>query len=364
MASEFIGPDDPRWAAFLERVPHDVYHRPDYVRIDAGPNGGRAVAFLGEIDGARCLIPLVESTIPPALGAPDGATDLASPYGYANPLVEGDAGKLGACLRAFAEACRERNTVSAFLRSNPILSPAGPGSLVWDDRATSSRLVSQGETLVVTLGRPIEEIRSELRREYKQRLSRLRRMGYHAVVDAWRHYGRFIEVYRMTMERLGAQSSYFFDREYFDAIATRMDGHTHLVSVLCPSGSKLIAAGLFYRVGGIVQYHLAGWDPDYAQLSPSKLVLWAAIEWANETGASCLHLGGGLGAREDELFRFKRGFTDRRLPFHTLGIVADRSAYDGLVRASGAPADEGFFPAYRSPRMRAAGAAADAAAAG
>ncbi|HWV39927.1 MAG TPA: GNAT family N-acetyltransferase [Vulgatibacter sp.] len=365
MASEFIGPDDPRWASFLEGVPHDVYHRPEYVRIDAGPSGGRAIAFLGEVDGARCLVPLVESKIPKALGAPEGATDLASPYGYANPLVDGDPAKLGACLRAFAAACRERGAICAFLRSNPLLSPPLDERVVWEDRDTSSRIRSRGETLAVLLGRPLEEIRTELRSEYKRRLNRLRRMGFHTVVDDWRHYDRFIEVYRMTMERLGAQASYFFDRGYYDAIATRMKGRTHLISVLDPGGTDVVAGGLFYREGDIVQFHLSGWDPACAHLSPSKLVLWAAIEWANDVGASWLHLGGGLGTREDELFRFKRGFTDRRLPFHTLGIVAERRAYDELVRASGAAPDEGYFPAYRSPRLaRPSSAATDAIAAG
>ena len=351
MAGVFIGPEDPRWKGFLEGVRHDVYHRPEYVRMDAAPGGGKAVAFLGEVDGARCLIPLIESPIPPGLGAPEGATDLASPYGYGHPLVDGDAGKLGACLRAFADACRERKTVCAFLRSNPLLAPPTPDDLEWDALASAARVVTRGETLVVQLGRPIEEIRGELRKEYRRRLTNLERMGFESVVDEWSHYDQFVEIYRQTMERLGAKSCYFFDRSYFDATRNDLRGQTHLVTVMSSHGSRVVAGGLFFREEDRVQYHLAGWDPAYAEYSPSKLVLWSAIRWANDTGASCLHLGGGLGAREDELFRFKRGFTDRRLPFYTLGVTADRAVYDRLVRASGAASDETYFPAYRSPHL-------------
>lgn len=361
MAGVFIGPEDPRWKGFLEGVRHDVYHRPEYVRMDAAPSGGKAVAFLGEVDGARCLIPLIESPVPSGLGAPEGATDLASPYGYGHPLVDGDAGKLGACLRAFADACRERGAVGAFLRSNPLLSPPAGADLEWDAPASAARIVTRGETLVVQLGRPLEEVRGELRSEYKRRLNRLTRMGFDAVIDEWSHFDRFVEVYRLTMERLEAKSSYFFDRAYFDATREDLRGNTHLVAVMSSHGARVVAAGLFFREADRVQYHLAGWDPAYAEYSPSKLVLWSAIEWANETGASCLHLGGGLGAREDELFRFKRGFTDRRLPFYTMGVIADRAAYDKLVRASGAAPDESYFPAYRSPHLQRPAAAAAAA---
>lgn len=361
MAGVFFGPEDPRWKGFLEGVRHDVYHRPEYVRMDAARSGGKAVAFLGEVGGARCLIPLVESPIPPGLGAPQGATDLASPYGYGHPLVDGDPAVLGACLRVFAGACRERGSVCAFLRSNPLLSPTAGGELEWNAPASEAKFVTRGETLVVQLGRPLKAIRGELRSEYKRHLNRLTRLRFHEVFDDWSLYDKFVDVYHKTMERLGAKSSYYFDRAYFDATRTDLREQTHLVTVLSSHGSNVVAAGLFFREEDRVQYHLSGWDPAYAEYSPSKLVLWSAIRWANETGASCLHLGGGLGAREDELFHFKQGFTDRRLPYYTLGVIADRATYDGFVGASGAASDGSYFPAYRLPHLQAQQPAAAAA---
>ncbi|HEY0839620.1 MAG TPA: GNAT family N-acetyltransferase, partial [Vulgatibacter sp.] len=291
MAAEFIGPEDVRWAEFLEAVPHDVYHLPPFVELDAAAAAGRAVAFLGEVDGARCLIPLIEQPIPRSLGDWSGHTDLASPYGYPHPLIEGDAKELGACLRLFARACRERGSVSAFLRNHPVLSPAGTEGLVWKDDATESRINSRGDTLVVDLRGTRADIRSGLRSEYRRRLNRLLRMGYHAVVDDWSRYDRFVEVYAATMDRVGAARSYFYDRAYFEETASRLKGNVHLVSVLSPNGSTVVAAGLFFREGNLIQYHLGGWDPAYAPLSPSKLVLWSAIEWGHETGATWLHLG-------------------------------------------------------------------------
>lgn len=80
--------------------------------------------------------------------------------------------------------------------------------------------------------------------------------------------------------------------------------------------------------------------------------------WAKERGNQTLHLGGGLGGREDALFDFKAGFSEGRYPFRTWRVVADEVAYralgDDWASRHGAASDgaEGFFPAYRKPVPR------------
>ena len=75
--------------------------------------------------------------------------------------------------------------------------------------------------------------------------------------------------------------------------------------------------------------------------------------WAKSRGLQRLHLGGGVGASEDSLFRFKAGFSTDRHPFRTLRVVLDELAYADLVRARQPQSDPGdhtgFFPLYRKP---------------
>ena len=69
-------------------------------------------------------------------------------------------------------------------------------------------------------------------------------------------------------------------------------------------------------------------------------------------GREILHLGGGLGGREDSLMLFKAGFSDRRHPFRTWRWIVLPEAYARLAaaraarRAGPAPSPD-FFPAYR-----------------
>ena len=75
------------------------------------------------------------------------------------------------------------------------------------------------------------------------------------------------------------------------------------------------------------------------------------MHWAQAQGAAYMHLGGGLGGREDSLFHFKAGFSKQRADFFTYRVIADPSAYETLCARwqehHHAPLDETFFPAYR-----------------
>jgi hypothetical protein len=69
----------------------------------------------------------------------------------------------------------------------------------------------------------------------------------------------------------------------------------------------------------------------------------AMLDLADELGLP-LNLGGGV-TPGDGLERFKRGFANSELTFHTHEIVCDRGEYDRL--SAGIDAG-GFFPAYRA----------------
>ncbi len=58
-----------------------------------------------------------------------------------------------------------------------------------------------------------------------------------------------------------------------------------------------------------------------------------------------VNLGGGVGARDDGLVRFKRGWATEERVAHLCGRILDRAAYERLTRSG----TFGWFPAYRAP---------------
>jgi lipid II:glycine glycyltransferase (peptidoglycan interpeptide bridge formation enzyme) len=204
----------------------------------------------------------------------------------------------------------------------------------------------------------------QIRRDHRSGIRKLRSLGFEAVVDDWTLVCEFERIYRETMERVAADDSYLFDGHYFAELRRALGDALHLWVVRAPGGG-VAAAGLFTEMCGTVQFHLSGTDADYARQAPSKLMLYAVMQWARGRGNRFFHLGGGLGARNDSLFRFKAGFSPHRGAFQTLRIVPDPPRYDTLVSARGAafatdsPADAAFFPRYRAPRATAAAPSQD-----
>ena len=349
MQGEFIDATDRRWRAFLEATPHDVYHLPEYGTLSAQGTDSIPIAYLAEDGETRLLIPLLETRVPAELSGGTRWSDLASPYGYASPLLVGDHARFSSLLRGFAEACAERGSVAAFLRSHPLIPPDWSPAPSWNTERTAAHLVSRGETVFIDLTKSAASLRGELRTDHRRGIDRLLKRGYSSSVDDWSLYGKFLVLYWRTMERVQASSSYFFPEAYFRAIPELLRGRVHLISILDPEG-EVVAGGLFFKSGDIIQYHLGGSDPAQMKLSPSKLSIHAATQWGQAIGARSLHLGGGLGAREDPLFWFKSGFSPLRRSYSTLGVLADCKAYAELLVRSGGDPMSSFFPAYRAPR--------------
>jgi lipid II:glycine glycyltransferase (peptidoglycan interpeptide bridge formation enzyme) len=182
------------------------------------------------------------------------------------------------------------------------------------------------------------------------------REGVEGVHDkAWDYYDDFIAMYYDTMRRVNADSHYFFDRSYFSRMRELLGDHLHLF-VAVKDGTA-ISGSLFFHCGSIIQYHLSGTASDHLSLAPSKLLLDRVRRWGNEIGAQTLHLGGGVGGREDGVFRFKSGFSDQTHRFSVWRYIVDQDVYRELVDQKRQwnearvleVVDKDFFPAYRAP---------------
>jgi lipid II:glycine glycyltransferase (peptidoglycan interpeptide bridge formation enzyme) len=201
----------------------------------------------------------------------------------------------------------------------------------------------------VDLTLPEAALLNQQRSGHKYDIRRLNSLGFTVVADEWSRYDSFIKIYGETMRQLDADPYYFFSTDYFQGLRQALGSRLHLFSVLAPDGS-VAATGLFTEAEGIVEYHLSGTAHEYRHLAPTKLMLDFAIKWAKAAGNRVLHLGGGVGSRNDALFRFKTGFSDLRSSFHTWRVICDYKRYAKLTEDAGIfnVSADGFFPAYAS----------------
>ncbi len=347
-----LRPDDPRWTDLLGRVRHEFYHRPAYLRIEADRLGGEPVAVHVDNGSQSFLLPLVVREIDsPALGGAGPCRDAVSPYGYPGPLVVADEGDRADLVRLAISASlpvlRDAGVVSAFVRLNPILNRR-------EDFAQVGHLVEHGSCVWIDLTLSESELQQHLRGRYRSYLNGMQRAGVVVSFDeSFDRLSTFLELYHKTMDRVEAESWYYFDRLYFDRLAEVLGQDLKLAIV--EHQGQVAAAGLFVASDGVVQYLFSGTDENVEQPHATKAMIVFVRDWARSSGHSVLQLGGGLGGRADSLAWFKRGFSKLSCPFFTWRLVVDRARYDALVDAwqasSGEPAEspDGYFPAYRKP---------------
>ena len=148
----------------------------------------------------------------------------------------------------------------------------------------------------------------------------------------------FVRIYHETMTALGASGYYFFKDEYFHDLVDLLG--EDLLLMMAMEGGEYIGGSMFTlsRSSQIMQYHLSGTASVYRHRQPSKVILHAAREWGREHGFSRLHLGGGVGAQEDALFKFKRGFSPDTHLFQSHRIVVNSDQYARLCQERGAGA--------------------------
>ena len=348
--------DDPQWREVLGRLRHDMYHLPEYVRLDGEWNRAQPMAFLARAGDRELFIPYLlrdcEDLFPESIGG-ERVYDVVSPYGYPGLLLS-DAARRSPefareAIHRLSGTLREMGACSAFFRMHPLLSD-GLSELFPEGFFTAG-----GETVAMDLSRDEGELWKGVREGHQWTIKKCRKLGFTPrMVPLRAHLERVMEIYRETMDRVQAKRSYYFGRAYFERLG-EMPERVHCGVV--ESDGQAAAACIFFECGGIVQAHLGGTRSEFLDKSPFHLLLYFAAMWAKSRGNRYFHIGGGVGASNDRLLQFKRGFSPLLFPFSTLRLVTDEAKYRSLT-ARRARAAEGsveqvtcgdYFPAYRAP---------------
>ncbi|MFI7545276.1 GNAT family N-acetyltransferase [Actinoplanes sp. NPDC049599] len=337
MKASLLEPAAREWKEALQQTPHDMYHEPAYVELDAKLYGGTPTAFSYAEPGHRLLLPLILRDVPGS-----DLRDALSPYGYPGPIGSGDAGFWQRACAALLETLRAEGIVTAFVRMHPLL--AAPLSTL----EQFGTLVRHGETVSMDLTVDLEEMWSQTRSDHRNHINRARRAGTRIVFDDWDRLGEWVEVYHDNMRRVGATSYYFVTREHLAALHDAVGDRMHLAVAL--EGDEVVGGNTFFTHHGIATGYLSSTRRAPRRYA-DELLYDEVRRWCKSHGDRVFHLGGGKGGSNDSLFSYKAGFSPGRHAFHTWRVVADPVAYRSLVTGHrpGADPDDrsGTFPPYR-----------------
>jgi serine/alanine adding enzyme len=328
---ELVEVEPARWDALVRDLGvSDVYYARGLVEASAPLAGGApALLHLTGADG-DVLFPCVVRRDP---------VDVVTPYGYGGPLGVGARPPLEEFAAAYQAWCERRGAVSSFVVFHPLF-------------ANDASEVAAGfhrNALAGTVAWPLEgrDIFAAMHKHHRRVVRRARAEGYEVAIDPQpAGLGGFVDVYEQTMRRTEAAPFYFFPDSYWQALVRDVP----LVVVEVRQGGELLASVLGMGEPPWLHYHLGGTADAGRTTGASHLALFRLAVWGQEHGYRALHLGGGVGGRDDSLLEFKLRFAPDGLVGASVGkAVHDEAAY---LRLSGADAVDwdAFFPAYRAPR--------------
>lgn len=326
-----------RWNEIVRSMErYDFFHLAEYHNLDTS---GQAVLFSFEQGDDSFAFPLILRRI-------EGTDycDITSVYGYAGPLQRRSV-PCKEVLRNFHEALKNYFTanriVSAFSRLHPLIPSQ---DLILEGLGSRPQT---NITVGIDLTIPAGEQWNHYSHSLKNRINRQRRIGIEVLKASGKEdMDAFIRIYRDTMDRVGAEDSYYYPPDYFYRFAEQIDSELFLAKF----NGIYICGSLCTFCNGIIEAHLSGTSTDHLYLSPLKLI-WDEVRLeGNKRAMKVFHLGGGFHGRQDSLYDFKSQFSNQRYHFCTWHYIHDAEMYEVLttIRRRNNGHTPSFFPTYRS----------------
>lgn len=340
--------------AIRECGSHDTYHSAAYHELSRERDDDRPVLFVFRSAEGTAALPFIIRSISDVPGVDgEGLRDGTSAYGYPGLLASIDQSHSSAetfrrrFQSAFSRMLRDQGLVCLFVRQNPLIQTSWVLGGMGDIRET-------GWTVTIDLSLSDEEQSLQTNENHRRNLRKALKHGVRVEQDdTLEHLQEFKNLYRETMQRVGAEEHYFFSPRYFDSMAAKLGSSVRLFHARL--NGQIISSVMVFVTDRIIQYHLGCTHSDFLKLSPIRVVFDHIRRWGKQSGYLWFHLGGGVGGRKDSLYRFKSGFSRLLLVFETVGIVVNEKAYDALCGMRQRWLDENelsyqtnhFFPQYR-----------------
>ena len=269
--------------------------------------------------------------------------DFATPYGYGGWIIESNKSTVHTTelFNAYTAWIQQNGIISEFVRFHPML---------------KNHEACHGYYNVIQLGEVVHMDLSSRDGIWENITSKNRNMIRKAIKNDVRVYnGRFPEIYKQfktiynsTMDKDDAEDYYYFGDQFYESVLHDLPHNAQIF--WAEKDGQVIAASIMLATNGRMNYHLSGSLREFSSLAPTNLLLYEAALWGNANGYRTLYMGGGVGAEEDSLFKFKRAFYKGDLNRFYMGKkIHNQEKYDELLGYRTGIENQCYFPKYRAP---------------
>jgi Acetyltransferase (GNAT) domain len=188
-------------------------------------------------------------------------------------------------------------------------------------------------TFVLDLAPPIEELRRNLDKKWRNQLTRSEKNGLKVLAgNRADEYRRFCRMYEQMQQRKGFEST--VDIEEFGRLQEDLPGAHRMRILICEQDGRPVAGLVASAMGDSAIYLLGATSDDGLNAKGAYLLQWTLIQWLKENGFRWYDLGGVNPDINPGVYSFKRGLSGADVSQLTPLVACNSVVSLAVVRAS------------------------------
>ena len=254
--------------------------------------------------------------------------DMYSPYGFGGILIWGVDHQF--IVKSFETWMQKNNIVTAFLMSHPVF-----------DNDGNNQFVRLRSSYVLDLSSSEEDLWLNMGDSHRYELKKLSKDTKITITDDKTEILKVLPaLYKNTLARVGAASTYFFSEETLHNLCHYMN----TIVLGGKIGGKINAVVIICFSGECAEYFINATDTEGRNLT--RLLLWEGIKKVRSFGILKFNLGGGA-AEGDQLEAFKKRFGGTQVAIPLYRKIVDQDLYNNLCKSYNKDSnDVTYFPPY------------------
>jgi lipid II:glycine glycyltransferase (peptidoglycan interpeptide bridge formation enzyme) len=194
-------------------------------------------------------------------------------------------------------------------------------------------LANSYRTFVLDLAPPIEELRKNLDKKWRNQLTRSEKNGLKVVAgNRADEYRRFCRMYEQMQQRKGFEST--VDIEEFERLQEDLPDTHRMRILICEQDGCPVAGLVASAMGDSAIYLLGATSDDGLNAKGAYLLQWTLIQWLKENGIKWYDLGGIDPESNPGVYTFKKGLSGTDVSQLTPLVACESVVSSAVVRAS------------------------------
>jgi lipid II:glycine glycyltransferase (peptidoglycan interpeptide bridge formation enzyme) len=188
-------------------------------------------------------------------------------------------------------------------------------------------------TFILDLTRPVEELRRNLDKKWRNQLTRSEKNGLTVVAgNGTDEYRRFCRMYKQMQERKAFEST--VNIEQFGRIQEDLPETQRLQIMICEQEGVPVAGMVSSKMGDSAIYLLGATSDKGLNSKGAYLLQWALIQRLKENGCKWYDLGGIDPERNPGVYHFKSGLSGTDVSQLTPFVACNSVVSSAIVRTS------------------------------